>query len=213
MKKKLIIIGAGGCGREVAQIAMDVQDTGSVDWELYGFIDDNPRVLDGYKCDIQLLGSIQEWAPKEEEVFICAIGDPSLREKLGCLLETRNANFINLIHPTSIIAPSAVYEHGLVVYPYTVISVNTKIGKHVLINLHNAIGHDAIVGDYSVLSSFCDITGHVHLGKKVFLGSRVSIVPGAKIGDSVYIGLGSVVVASIKSGKRVFGNPAKSLNI
>lgn len=213
MKKKLIIVGAGGCGREVAQIAMDVQQTGSVDWQLCGFLDDNLNALDEYKRNIKVLGRIQEWLPKEDEVFVCAIGEPSLREKSVGLLASRDANFVSLIHPTAIIAPSAVYEEGLVVYPYTVISVDTKIGKHVLINMYNAIGHDAIIGEYSVLSSFCDVTGHVRLGKKVFLGSHVTIAPGTEIGDDVYIGLGSVVVSSVKCGKRVFGNPARSLNL
>jgi len=213
MKKKLIIIGAGGCGREVAQIATDIQRTNTTDWELYGFIDDNPNALDNVDCNVSLLGNIQEWVPKEDELFICAIGNPTLREKLTVILEEKGANFTSLIHPTVIIASSARYEPGLVVYPFTSISVNTNIGKHVLINMHNAVGHDACIGSYSVLSSFCDITGHVHIGKKVFLGSHVSVAPGLKIGDNANVGLGSVVVSSIKEGKHVFGNPARMLKL
>lgn len=213
MKRKLIIAGAGGCGREVAQIAIDMQNMNTVDWELYGFIDDNLQALKNITCNTPLLGSIQEWMPKADEVFVCAIGSPILREKLTTLLEIKGARFTNIIHPTVVIASSAKYEQGLVVYPFTCISVNAIIGKHVIINMHNAIGHDAHISDYSVLSSFCDVTGYVELGTKVFLASHVTIAPGLKIGDNANVGLGSVVVASIKAGKCVFGNPAKSLKL
>lgn len=213
MKKKLIIVGAGGAGREVAQIALDRQYTNTVDWELEGFIDDNIHALDNTNCQIPLLGSINEWQPKKDEVFICSVGSPALREKLTLILEQRGAQFTNVIHPTAIISQSAKYELGLVVYPLTVISTNTQIGKHVLINLHNAIGHDACIGDYSVLSSFCDITGHVKIGSKVFLGSHVTIAPNLKIGNGANVGIGSVVVSSVKEYKNVFGNPARIFKI
>lgn len=209
---KLIIVGAGGCGREVAQIAQDVEKASVVDWKLTGFIDDsfnNGSIVN----NIPVLGSIQDWVPKEDEVFICAIGNPNIRETIVTRLYEKGARFTKLIHPSVIVSQSAIIEEGVIIYPFTCVSVNTYIGKHVLINLHNAIGHDASIGDYSVLSSFCDITGHVKLGSKVFLGSHVSIVPNLKIGDNAYVGLGSVVVTSIKPDKRVFGNPAKSLKL
>lgn len=213
MKNKLIIVGAGGCGREVAQIAKDVMHRDQVAWVLHGFIDDNLSVLDDYEYDIPLLGRIDSWEPKQDEVFVCAIGNPELREKLTIKLEEKRAEFICLIHPTAVVSFNAEYQKGLVVYPFCSMSVDTKIGKHVIINMHNSIGHDAKIGNYSVLSSYCDITGFVELGNKVFLGSHVTIAPGLKIGDNANIGLGSVVVANIKNNKRVFGNPARTLKL
>lgn len=214
MKKKLLILGAGGCGREVAEIAYACQKANTVDWELEGFLDDTPELLRTGICNgISVKGSIREWEPKEDEVFIVALGTPEHRETLANLFEQRGANFTNVIHPTAVIAPSAQYETGLILGQFAVISVNTNIGKHVLINMHNAVGHDASIGDYSVISAFCDITGYVKVGKKVLLGSHVAIAPKLKIGDDALVGIGSVVVTPIKAGKHVFGNPASSLSL
>jgi len=210
MKKKLLIVGAGGCGREVAHMAKDRQKTNTVDWELYGFLDDNLNALDGIDFDVPIVGSVHEWEPKEDEVFVCALGSPTVKENIAALLEEKGAKFANVIHPTAIIADNAEYGHGLIACQYSSISVNTRVGKHVMINLHTNIGHDACVGDFSVISAFCDITGRVKLGRKVFLGSHVAIAPGLKVGDDASVGIGSVVVASVRAGKSVFGNPAKT---
>ena len=90
-------------------------------------------------------------------------------------------------------------------YPNSLISVNTRVGDFITL-LSSAIGHDAVIGNYSTISSYCDITGGVKLGERVFLGSHVSIVPKRKIGDDAYVAAGSIVISNIKSGTRVFGN-------
>jgi len=213
MKKKLIIVSAGGAGREVAQIVLDIQATNTVEWEFAGFLDPDPDYFIKTDYDLPLLGKVDDWQPGEYELYISASGCPDYREKSTLLLEERGAKFTNVIHPTVLISSNAKYENGLVIYPFTCITAHSYIGKHVMINLHNAIGHDTYIGDYSVLSSFCDITGHVKLGKKVFLGSHVTIAPELKIGDGANVGIGSVVVSSVKAGKRVFGNPAKALKL
>lgn len=213
MKKKLIILSAGGIGREVAQIALDREATNTVEWEFVGFLDPDPGSFINTNYDLPLLGNIDDWHPSEDELYISASGCPDYREESTLLLEERGAIFTNVIHPTAVISDSARYENGLVVYPYTCITTHNYIGKHVMIHLHNAIGHDTYIGDYSVLSSFCDITGHVKLGKKVFLGSHVTIAPRLEVGDGAHVGIGSVVVSPVKAGKRLFGNPAKVLEL
>ena len=82
-----------------------------------------------------------------------------------------------------------------------------------LLNLHGAVGHDAKIGDFSVVSSYCDITGNVSVGERVFMGSHVCIAPGLEIGDEAVLGIGSVVVSKVQAGKKVFGNPARSLEL
>ena len=213
MEKKLIIIGAGGAGREIAQIAYDISSTKQMDWSLYGFIDDSYIFTGENILNIPVLGNIENWIPKNDEVFICSIAKIDSRKKIIENLEKKGATFINLIHPTAIVSEFAIFEKGLVVYPFTVISTNVKIGKHVMLNMHNSIGHDAKIGNFSVLSSFCDVTGYVSIGESVFLGSHVTIAPNLQIGNNAIVGIGSVVVNSVKNGKKVFGNPSKSLNL
>lgn len=213
MPTKLIVVGAGGCGREVAWIAAEARAVGGVDWVPAGFLDDNPQALEGTGTDLPILGSVADWQPSADEVFVCAIGSPHTRDLVATALEARGATFVNVIHPTALISSSARLADGLVVYPYSCISTDTRIGAHVQVNMHCAIGHDTVIGRSTVLSSFCDVTGHVRLGERVLLGSHVSIAPSLRVGDEAVLGMGSVVVAPVRAGKRVFGNPAKSLEL
>lgn len=210
---RLVIIGAGGAGREVAQIAADMIEAGTAPWRIGGFIDDNPNALAGSGCSWPVLGSIDAWQPADDDRFVLAIGNPATRAEIAERLAARGAQFSSVIHPSARIAPSAKLGVGVVIYPFTYISVDTQLGDHVQINLHNAIGHDARIGDCSVLSSFCDVTGYVKLGQRVLLGSHVTIAPGLSVGDDALVGLGSVVVAPVRAGKHVFGNPAKTLKL
>ncbi|WP_165489173.1 NeuD/PglB/VioB family sugar acetyltransferase [Propioniciclava tarda] len=210
-KYRLIIVGGGGNGRECAQIAQAMIAAGTASFTIAGFLDDNESALVGTSTAWPLLGSISAWQPAEDERFVIAVGNPQVRAKLADSYTARGAQFINLIHPTVILATNARLGTGISLSPFSVVSDNAAIDDHVHVNLHTAIGHDAVVGRASVLSSFCDVTGNVRLGERVLLGSHASIAPGLKVGDDALVGIGAVVVSGVKSGKRVFGNPARSL--
>lgn len=210
---RLVIVGAGGCGREVAQIAADMNSAGTAEWRIAGFLNDDPDALQGTQTELPILGGIADWQPREGDWHVMALGNPQARAAIAGKLTARGARFASVIHPTARIAPSARLGCGVVIYAFSFVSVDTVLGDHVQLNLHDAVGHDARVGDHSVLSSFCDITGHVTLGARVLLGSHVSIAPGLTVGDDALVGIGSVVVAPVRAGRHVFGNPARALRL
>ena len=80
-----------------------------------------------------------------------------------------------------------------------------------MVNLHSTIGHDARVGAWSTLSAHCDVTGRVQVAERVFLGSRVTIIPGKQVGSRAILGAGAVVIANVAPGVTMVGNPAKVL--
>jgi len=207
--KNLIIVGAGGFGRELLQWVKDINKI-QTKWSIKGFIDDNLNALDGMECDYNVIGSIQDWKPEDVEVFACAIANPRTKEDIVTLLKSRGATFESIIHPTAVIGEYNKIGEGLIAYPKSAITINVKIGDYVTL-LSSGIGHDAVVGDYSTISSYCDITGGAQLGKKVFLGSHVTIVPGKKVGDDAYVGAGSVVIKNVKPNTKVMGNPAQKI--
>lgn len=206
--KDLVIVGASGFGREVAQYVEDINKV-TPRWNLLGFIDDNPNALDGVKCDYKVIGSIQDWEPHNED-YVCALAFPHVKEKMVQLLEERGAVFVSLIHPLSRVSRDACIGKGLIMTPYSNINTNAKVGDFVTI-LSSGIGHDAEVGSFSTLSGHCSINGHVKIGKSVYMGCNACIAPSKKIGDNVVIGMGSVVVSNVKEGTKVFGNPAKRI--
>ena len=209
--KDLIIIGASGFGREVLQIVKDINKA-VMTWNIRGFLDDNLNALDDYECDYSVIGTIKDWEPKDNEHFVMAIANPRIKEIVTTNLEAKGAKFVSIVHPTAIIGSFNHIGRGAVIYPYAKITVNTTIGDFVSL-LGSNIGHDAVVGDYTTISGMCAINGHAILGKRVFIGGHVVVAPSKKIGDDAYVGNGSVVVTNIRSGYKVFGNPAKKIDL
>ena len=207
--KKLIIVGASGFGREVIQWVEDINAV-KPEWEILGFIDDNPNALDGWRCDYRIIGSIDEWQPKDDEFFACAIALPNVKCAVVTSLLERGAKFATLIHPTALVNKYTQIGEGVIITPRSSATADTKIGNFVTI-LGSGIGHDASIGDYSTLSGRCSINGHVEVGKMVYIACGVSVAPSRKIGDGAFVGIGSVVVTNVKAGTKVFGNPAKKV--
>ncbi len=206
--KDLILIGAGGLGRELLQWIKDCNAKNPV-WNIKGFIDDNINQLTNIKCSHAIIGTLQDWIPTPNEVFVCAIANPLIKEKIVKQLKLKGANFTNVIHPTSIIGSENNIGEGLILYPFARITVNCTVGDFVTIQ-SSAIGHDASVDDFSTISSNCIITGNTSVGKRVFIGTSSTIIPNITIADDVYIGTGSVVMRNISSGLKVMGNPARA---
>lgn len=208
--KDLIIVGASGFGREIAWYIEDINSV-KPKWRLRGFIDDNSNALEGCPCDYPILGTIQEWKPLENEVFVCALAFPEIKQKIVESLLARGAKFVTLIHPTARINPHCKIGEGAIISPYSVISSNVTIGQFVSV-LGSSVAHDASVGDFSTLSGKCALNGHVQVGRNVYMGCGVLVAPSKKIGDYATVGIGSVVISNVKSGTKVFGNPAKKLD-
>ena len=208
--KKLIIVGAGGFGRELLQWCKDIQKN-KKEWEILGFIDDNSNALDQYECDYKIIGTISEWIPTDDQVFALAIAEPKLKERIVETMENKGARFVSIIHPDARIGDFNKIGKGAVLYPNARVTVNVTIGDYVTVLDNTSIGHDANIGDYTTISASCGINGHVQIGKLSYFGCNASTIPGIKIGEECHIGVGSIVVNNLKAGMHVFGNPAKRI--
>lgn len=205
--KKIIIVGAGGFGRELLWWIKDINKI-EKKWEIAGFIDDNPNALDGYECDYPIIGTIKDWQPREDEEFALAFGSPALKRRMVDLLKSKGARFATVIHPTAMLSEFAKIGEGFIMFPNSKVSCNTTIGDFVTL-LATPIGHDTTIGDYTVISGGCNVVRNVKIGKDVFLAAGVCIAQDVQIGDGAYLGLGSVVLKDVPAGATVFGNPAR----
>lgn len=206
--RRLLIIGAGGFGREVLKWALDIQDTQN-DWGIGGFLDNSVDPLRDYPCGFPVLGDAQSFSPGENDVFTCAIGDPIARLRICRSLRERGASFATLIHPTAIIGPRCSLGEGCILCPYTLLTTDVTVGDFVIFNGSSGAGHDAVIGSGCTISPLCAVTGFARLGEGVFLGSHVAVLPHAVVGDYARVGAGSVVLREVKPRTTVMGMPAR----
>ena len=209
--KDITIVGASGLGMELLEWIKDINEQ-KPSWRIKGFIDDNLNVLDGKKSESTIIGTIKDWIPDENEVFACGLAFPAVKMNVVTLLKSRGAKFEIIIHPSTIIGDNVTIGEGTVIAPRSLLTTNVRIGSFVTF-LSSDAGHDSSIGDFSTLSGKCSINGHVEIGQRAYLGNGSLIYPGKKVGDDAFIGIGSVVINNVKAGTKVFGNPAKRIDM
>lgn len=211
MDKNLLIIGAGGFGREALEYARYIKKyRPECGWHIEGFLDDNAKQLDNLESyDIKIVGDIQNHKVSDQNVYIIAIADAHVKKNLSQKFLQQGANFINLVHPLAGIAGTAKMGVGNIICPYSCVSSNVTIGNFVICNAFSTFGHDVRLEDFVTISSHCDITGHVILKEGCFFGSHAVACPSAVIGEYSKVGAGSVVLKRVKPFTSVFGIPAK----
>jgi sugar O-acyltransferase (sialic acid O-acetyltransferase NeuD family) len=206
----LVIVGAGGFGREVLAWAKDTVAAGAK-WKLKGFLDDNPAALTAFSIDVSVVGTLTTYQPAPHDRFICAIGRPAVRRKVHAVLTERGGVFVSLVHPTAIVAASARLGAGVILCPFALVSVNASIGEGTAVYYHSSVDHDACIGRFCQISAHCDITGAATIGDEVFLGSHASILPGISIGNRTVVGAGAVVTRPVGDDSTYVGVPARPI--
>lgn len=201
--KDLIIVCAGGFGREVYYMAKSIGK-----WNIKGFIDDNPNALDGVNIALPIIGTIKDWTPDENEVFALGVSSPKTKETIVNIMRAKGAKFETLIAPHSRIIETAIIGEGCIISGS--VGDCARIGDFVNV-MGSMIGQDSTIDDFSTTTGYTNIAS-AHIGKRVFCGSHSVVLNGVKVGDDAYICAGSIVFGKVKAGTKVFGNPAKRMD-
>lgn len=208
--KNLVIIGAGGFGREMFATALEAVGYGT-EFTVAGFLDDNFAALDSFKNYPPILGSLKDYEIKENDVFITALGSVKTRKKCVQAIEARGGRFISIIHRSATIGPNVEIGEGSFLAPNTTLTADIKIGRHSCVFHNSSIGHDSVLGDFTHVYAQCAIGGAVIMraGSVVYPGSVVT--PRRKIGEGAVVGAMSAVFTDVPDNVTVFGNPAREL--
>jgi len=207
--KYLFIVGAGGFGREVYAWVKQFPEFNK-NFALAGFLDDNTEALKPFG-NFASISPLKNHLVTSNNIYVCGLGMPSVKARELAPLLKQKAEFISLIHPTVNIGDRVKIGHGVVVCPGVSITADISIGDFSMIGPNSTIGHDGNIGAWCTLCAQCDITGRVTINDEAFLGSRVSVIPGIKVGTKSIIGAGSIVISNVPDGVTVVGNPARIL--
>lgn len=203
MKNKLIIIGASGHGKVVADIAIKMGK-----WNSISFLDDDNSLSSS--MDIDVIGPSDDYVKYLKECdFFVAIGNNTIRRRLLNKLELDGAKIPVLIHPNAILGEKVDLGLGSVIIAGAVINCCTRIGKGCIINTGATVDHDNIIGDYVHISPGVHTAGSVHVGEMSWLGIGSIISNNVAITDNCVIGAGAVVIHNINQPGTYVGIPAR----
>ena len=184
--KRLIIIGASGHGRVVADIA---QLNG---YESIVFLDDNEKLISCGRYNV--VGTSSRVRQLEGDIFI-GIGNGQIRQRFW---EQCKDRLVTLIHPNAIIASDAEIGLGTVIMAGAVVNPGCRIGKGVIVNTSSSIDHDCRIGNYVHVAVGAHLSGTVSIGNHTWLGIGAAVSNNVAICDNCIIGAGAVVVKDIR---------------
>ena len=201
-KKNIVIIGAGGFGREVYYL---------LDKHIYncvGFIDFDKTE----KLPAQIIGRESEMDRLINNFkisdCIIAVGDQEKRKIIYNKIKNFPLEFPTIID-SSARCLSEHFKKGTIIYPSVVVMNDSKIGEFSLLNSGVTIGHDVNIGNYCNINPGSSLAGKITIGDGSFVGIGTSIKEEIIIGKNVTIGAGSVVINNVKDNETVYGVPAK----
>ena len=198
MKNKIVIIGAGGQGRVVADIAR------LMGYAQVLFLDDGDAA-----CAVGKVNDYPQYLPDAD--FFVAIGNGAVRRKVQTMLEENGAQIATLIHPNAVVAKGVPIGQGTAVMAGAVINPGAVVGCGNIINTCASVDHDCQVGDYLHIAVGARICGTVRLEDDSWIGAGAVIIQGLSVCAGCMIGAGAVVVDSITEKGTYVGIPAKKV--
>jgi acetyltransferase EpsM len=200
----LFIFGSSAQGRVVREILAAQYPQAA----LY-FVDDNTALTGSVINGSEVLTAATMFTMDPHPKVHIALGNPHIREKIWERLQQGGAgSFISAIHPSAVVAPTAIIGDGCMVGIGAIVNSNARIERGCIINTGAVIEHDTQIAAFACVSPRAMIGGRVTIGAKAFVASAAVVLARVNIGNNAVVGMGAVLLKDVPDGKIFYGNPA-----
>lgn len=220
----MVIVGAGGFGREVYDIVL-AMNTAGAHLDLLGYVDDGTDSADHLaRLGTGRLGSVAELSDADERAawglvadsiaevpagFVVAIGHGDVRFRIAGGLRDTRLRPLTLVHPMATVGSDNRIGGGCIVAAGARVTSNITLGRHTHLHVNATVGHDSTLGSFVSVFPGATVSGDVHLDDGVIIGTGANVLPGLRIGAGAMIGAGAVVTSDVEPDAVVAGVPAK----
>lgn len=209
----VVVIGAGGFGRETLDVIEAINQAGPVRYNVLGVADDRPSELNAARLTTRgypILGTIDEVVQsRPTRSYALAIGSPAGRQAVADRLEAAGWQPQTLIHPAAVLGSVAGIGDGSIICGGVQLSTNTRLGRYVHLNPNATIGHDTDLGDFVSVNPGAIVSGEVRIGERVLVGAGAVILQGLAIGERSVVGASACVTREVPPAVVVKGVPGR----
>lgn len=214
MRAQLVIVGAGGFGREVHAVFEAINAAGGA-LDLIGYVDDlgaSDELL--ARLGTSRLGGVDvlstDGGPVDDGVgYVVAIGAGEVRRRIDARLTAAGRRPLTLVHPMATVGGDNRIGEGCILTAGARVTTNISLGRHTQLHVNCTIGHDSVLDDFVSVYPGATVSGNVHLAEGVTIGTGANVLPGITVGAGAFVGAGAVVTADIEPGVTVVGVPAR----
>ena len=204
---KLLILGAGGHGRVVADAAADEGR-----WTEIAFLDDAfPEVASPPAWPV--VGRLVDLEGRAGAHDACVVAFGDARARLASIERAVAVGFDvpALVHPRATVSKHAALSAGCVVLAGAVINYGASVASGCIVNTAATVDHDCVLDAGVHVCPGAHLAGCVSIGTRTWFGIGAVAKQGVRIGADVTVGAGAVVVADVRDGVTVVGVPAREV--